>query len=329
LGAGHKLRQVFQEGLEGKYVHDLHVLLHETVQGNTERHYLLTVYPLPVIEEGKLLGGLFQEVTKQFEAEDKLLSYQNRLEMAQNAGGVGLFDWDFETNEVWSSPEEIALFELKNATKEGTLDHWLNKIHPEDKSRILQLIEESSENRSAFDTEYRILLSNNRMKWIRGKGKFYYNDKGEAIQLVGVNYDVTKRKRDEQFLQFNADTSRVLVSSLNAGKALQQMCDLAARYVADCCGVDLLEDGVLKQAAFSFKENSDRKIAKKCRDNYQTTLGLESVLEDVIKSKTPMVISSMKSLKSTKKNQPILSLEKEFNINSALILPLIVHEETV
>lgn len=325
-----QVRKKFAQALVGEFIHDHHIVLSETVQRPKQRHYLLTIYPLPEIKEGKLVGGLFQEVTKQYEAEDQLLSYQNRLEMAQNAGGVGLFEWDFETNEVWSSPEEIALFELTNNEQHGELEHWLNRIHPEDKGRILDLIEKSSEEHLPFDTEFRIVLSNNRVKWIRGKGKFYYNEKGEAVQLVGVNYDISRRKREELFLQLKADASRILVSSLSAEVALKQMCELSTKYVADWCGVDLFHEEILGHVAFSRRENEATVFDPK-KVNAQSTLGLKELYLKVIESKKPLVISSLTELPEIAKSsfKTLSQLQKQIHLSSALIVPLITHDQPV
>lgn len=331
--AGAIFKPYFQHALQGEYLHDVHISIDTPSHSLDERHFLLTLYPLPKIKEGKLVGCLLQEVTKQFEDEEKIFSYQNRLEMAQAAGGVGVFEWNFDTNEVWSSPEEIELFELNVGSAEGKLEHWLNRIHPEDKARILDLIETSSEERQRFDTEFRIVLPNGQTKWIRGKGKFFYDKDNEVTKLIGVNYDVTKRKKEEDFLKFKADASRLLMSTADSKKVFQQVCKLAIQHVADWCSIDILdsETGIFRQEAVCHKDPKKTQWAIALRKKEPVTLknneGLAQVIETMQPLFVPQIDTSLPQFKKlNKKKKKALS---ELNLSSAIIVPLVIQGKAI
>lgn len=326
-----KLKPIYTRALNGEYIHDVYITSDTPGKPGVERHFLLTLYPLPAIKDGKLIGVLIQEVTKQYEAEEELLNYQNRLEIAQAAGEVGVFEWDFETNEVWSSHEEIELFELQVSDEQGKLEHWLNRIHPDDKPRIMELIETSSEEKGGFDTEFRILVSDNRVKWIRGKGKFTYNDKGEAIRLLGVNYDVTRRRKQEEFLRFKAEVSRLLMTTTDSQKAFQQICTFAVKYVADWCSVDILEGEEFRLAAVAHKNPKMTEYAKKLRRKYPATLANNEGLAQVIRTKQPLFVPKVTPAMTQKSDltpeqQKII---QQLQLNSAIIVPLIVQNAAV
>lgn len=326
-----KLKPFFQRALVGEYIHDVHVTMNRRKDSHRERHYLVTLYPLPKIEQGKLIGGLIQEITRQYEAEEEVLTYQNRLEMAQNAGGIGVFDWDFETNEVWSSPEEVALFELNERDPSGREVHWLDRIHPQDKDRILSLIEESSEKHQNFDTEFRIILPDSQLRWIRGRGRFFYNEEGEAVQLLGVNYDITKRKKEELFLKFKSEASRLLIPSTDYQKTLQQMCELAVKFVADWCSVDILEGETFQQLALAHKDPEMVEYAKKIRSKMPATLQTSRGLAQVVKTQKPLFISEVTSdlLDQENLSPEQRRIAKKLKLNSVIIYPLCVQQKAV
>lgn len=326
-----ELKPLYQRALKGEYIHDFHITGKLQAKPKEERHFLLTLYPLPEIQEGKLIGVLVQEVTKQYEAEEELLTYQNRLEIAQAAGGVGVFEWDFESNEVWSSHEEIELFELNVSDQQGKLEHWLNRIHPDDKNRITSLIETSSEEHRDFDTEFRVLMPDDRVKWIRGKGKFSYNEKGEAIRLLGVNYDVTQRRKQEEFLRFKAEVSRLLMATLDADKAFNQICSLAVKYVADWCSVDMLEGNDFKLVAVAHKDPKKIEFAKKLRKKFPSTLETNKGLAQVIKTKQPLFVPKV-TYEMTHREDMTDEKRKivdELQLSSAIIVPLIVQGKAI
>ncbi|HEY9167983.1 MAG TPA: ATP-binding protein [Lutibacter sp.] len=65
-------------------------------------------------------------------------------------------------------------------------------IHPDDKQQVLEALENSKSGN--YDIEYRIVLLNGEIRWIRDYGSPIFNNQGAFIRLVGISSDITNRK---------------------------------------------------------------------------------------------------------------------------------------
>ncbi len=54
--------------------------------------------------------------------------------------------------------------------------------------------------RRPFALEFRVTLDNGDIRWLTGHGRAFYNEQGEVVRVVGLNQDITERKRAEMAL---------------------------------------------------------------------------------------------------------------------------------
>jgi signal transduction histidine kinase/CheY-like chemotaxis protein len=73
----------------------------------------------------------------------------------------------------------------------------MGHIFREDQTRIANLMENAfAEQAREAQTEFRIITPNDRqLKWIEARSLIFYDGNGRALRVVGVNVDVTERKR--------------------------------------------------------------------------------------------------------------------------------------
>ena len=90
-------------------------------------HYSL-VHKFPILGPDNRpihVGGVAIDVTERLRAEDEMRRTKERLELAQGAGRIGVFEWNIRTDEVeWSATEE-ELFGIPIGTFNGRLDSWI------------------------------------------------------------------------------------------------------------------------------------------------------------------------------------------------------------
>ena len=89
-----------------------------------------------------------------------------------------------------------------------TPEEWLadpeiykNRIHPEDRDRVLTELLLSYSQGGPFTAEYRMLSKSGRVVWIRDESRAVHDSKGRPLFVQGVVLDITKRKRSEAALQ--------------------------------------------------------------------------------------------------------------------------------
>jgi PAS domain S-box-containing protein len=77
-------------------------------------------------------------------------------------------------------------------------EHWLSRVHPEDRERVLA--EEARTDRTGehFRVEYRVIGGDGRVVWVRDEATLVRDEEGQPLYWLGVQYDVTEQKREAQ-----------------------------------------------------------------------------------------------------------------------------------
>jgi PAS domain S-box-containing protein len=152
--------------------------------------------------EGRLVRviGMVADVTAQKLAEEALRTSEERLRMAQWAAHIGIFDLNIRTGvDIWT-PETEALYGLPPGSFGGTLTAFENLIHPEDRGRIIELTREMLRTGQPAEGEWRAVWPDGSVHWIAGRGQVLMDQSGEPSRMLGVNMDITERKRAEESL---------------------------------------------------------------------------------------------------------------------------------
>jgi signal transduction histidine kinase len=117
------------------------------------------------------------------------------LHLAQEAGQLGLFEWRVQIGTVRLSPKLMALYGLTEF--DGRYDRWRECLFQEDVLRVTDEINNAfAEGARELHTEFRICRrDDNALRWIEARNIIAYDDRGRASRVVGINADVTERKR--------------------------------------------------------------------------------------------------------------------------------------
>jgi signal transduction histidine kinase len=125
----------------------------------------------------------------------EFLATAELLELAEEAGGLGIFEWHVPDDVVRMSPKLLALYGL--AEFDGRSASWLERIFREDKPRLSHMLASAFEERSGqMRAEFRIAQADGAPpKWIEGRYLMFYGPDGAPRRVVGVNVDITERKQ--------------------------------------------------------------------------------------------------------------------------------------
>jgi PAS domain S-box-containing protein len=170
----------------------------------------------PVAESGALkrVIGSAIDVT-----EHEVLTQEHRrreayLAEAQRLSHTGSFGWKPGSGKhVWSN-ETYRIFEYGSAEK-ITLDRIVGRVHPEDRSFVLELIERVSTSGDAIDCEYRLLFPDNRVKYVRILAR-PLETVSDELEFAGAVIDITEAKLAEEKIRLSERELRTLIEAIPA-----------------------------------------------------------------------------------------------------------------
>lgn len=136
---------------------------------------------------------------KQVEAD--LHHAEIRLRLAQEAAGVGTFDWIINANEGHWSAELLNILGLQPGEFGGTYEDWIATIHPEDLPRAISAIETALET-GVLEGEWRVVRPDGTVLYVLARGLVEHDADDRPLRLTGAQVDITERVRNEQQVQF-------------------------------------------------------------------------------------------------------------------------------
>src|ERR1700722_8678025 len=204
-----------------------------------------SVLCLPIVKQTKLVGAFYLEnnLTPGAFTSDRIpvlevlasqaaISLENAslysnlqlseafLAEGQSLSHTGSFGWSVANGEIYWSAETYKIFEQNPAVK-PTLEMVLRQTHPDDRDLVQQTLDRTSEARSDFELEHRLLMPNGSVKHLHVSARALTNSSGD-LEFVGAVTDVTaakqaeeKRRQDENELRRITDAIPHLIVVLN------------------------------------------------------------------------------------------------------------------
>ena len=146
---------------------------------------------------------IIQDNKAQQQMTRKLRESTNRFKLAIDAADSGIWDWNYMTGEIIFNDLWFTNLGYAPTDFDHSLKTWEQLLHPEDKERVMDLLNQHLAGESdIYQTEHRLLGKNGEWKWVLDTGRVIERQKnGLPLRVNGTKMEITKRKQMEEELE--------------------------------------------------------------------------------------------------------------------------------
>jgi PAS domain S-box-containing protein len=190
---------------------------------NSKNEIWVRTTGLPIIEDGKTtrLKGMLQNIDLQKKNEEELKNSQKIINLAIEAGEIGVFTWDVEIGKLQWNKYMHEHFGVPVDKFRGTYQDFLDKVHPEDVAKVEASITSDFDKKSRYKIDYRVVLDDGKINYIEATGVLSRDNAGKAVEMTGICLNMTEKKEFENLLREKEERFRLALEYSPTGMALQ------------------------------------------------------------------------------------------------------------
>jgi PAS domain S-box-containing protein len=126
-----------------------------------------------------------------------------RLDIISKATSDTIWDWSLAQNTVTWNKGIKGIFGYKEINNNMTSSEWFEScIHPEDISRIRQILVQNLRSRNPrWKAHYRLKCYDGSYKHVSDRGFVIFDSRGRASRIIGAIEDISQRREEEHWLK--------------------------------------------------------------------------------------------------------------------------------
>jgi PAS domain S-box-containing protein len=205
-------------------------------ENNVNRYFELSIYPTSngisviskdvteKIQSEKKIKELNETLEKKVEERTKkIIEYADKIEIAQKASGIALWEWDLVTGKRELDDASYKLYQEDRESFDGSYEAWRSKVHKDDIERIENDTKRGLESLSGFTSEFRIIRPSGEIRHVSSRISIFKDENNKPIKILGTNLDITDFKVIEENLKSSVESYRNLFETMSQGVTFQDV----------------------------------------------------------------------------------------------------------
>ncbi len=169
------------------------------------------------VEMMRIVADQVAIAMQRIQSQQEIVESSQRLQLALEAGGMGMWAWDLQTNRmIWNS-REYELMGLPAGDGVTDAEEFFRYMHPEDAPALRDALGEVIASGSLFMREFRVVRNGGQLHWLTAVGRVIRAESGQPLSIIGINYDITERKKILDVLRESEERFRGVFEQSSSG----------------------------------------------------------------------------------------------------------------
>ena len=168
-------------------------------------------------EQGQIVKwyGSSTDIHEQKTSAEALKESTERFDLVSKATLDVIWDWDLKTDLIWWNEGLKTIYGYTEEEIEPTIVSWYNRVHPEDKERVIGGVHQVIDNGgNHWAGEYRFRRKDGSYATVFDRGYALHDKDGKPFRMIGAMQDITERKLTEEALRESEERFRFMVNTV-------------------------------------------------------------------------------------------------------------------
>ncbi|KIL45307.1 hypothetical protein KP78_28510 [Jeotgalibacillus soli] len=160
--------------------------------------------------------AIIRDITRQKKMDQKMAKLEKMLEVSQQSGGIGSWEYSLTTNEIIWSNQMYELFGLVKTTNNTLkIEDFIGLVHVDDRSQMVKAFSESAIRNGTKEVRYRIVLPDGMIRYVQERSSYFEDPQNKKKIIIGTTLDITDRIQAETVAKIHKEESTQLCLHLN------------------------------------------------------------------------------------------------------------------
>ena len=159
--------------------------------------------------------AIIQDISELKNAEATLRESEQRLHFSQDFAGIGSWDWNLQTDELYWSEQIPPLFGYPKGKLETSYENFISAVHLDDRLAVEDAVTACICRDIPYDIEHRVVWPDNSVHWLHERGHVVRDGQGKPLRMLGVISNITESKLTQLALAESEARFRDIAESMS------------------------------------------------------------------------------------------------------------------